>query len=233
MKIRIFKVIFIAALLSGFSCPCFAINFSVGQVRVGKDVKSIRQIRDQNVVRQSSDYSCGAAGLSTILSYDLHDPISEREIMAEIFKTVDMAKVKQRNGFSLLDLKKFAEHRGYKVVGYKMDIDFLRGLKGVALVPIKFKSYRHFVVVKGVIGERVFVADPAMGNMIMSVEWFKRIWQEGVGVVFEHPDTDRDWEQSHSLLRIQKEDFVFMNGRNVKGRFDSGSIRTNVFPTEF
>lgn len=233
---KFLKSILVAVIMAAFFlCPeCPALVFSSTSVRLHKNVKSIRELRDQNVVKQTSDFSCGAAGLATILNYHLHDPIREQEIIMEILRTTSLQKVKERQGFSLLDLKRFAQQRGYKVTGYKMDVDFLREIDKPVLVPIKFKNYRHFVIIKKVVGDRVFVADPAMGNMIMKVTWFKRIWQDGIGMVIEEEGPRNPFKrQLPSALKVREEDLVVVNGKGMSRPLETAAIRTTVYPTEF
>ena len=160
---------------------CGATSFRVDGITLNKKVRSMKEIKSANIVTQSLDYSCGAAGLSTLLNYYLNDPISEKEIINTLLKSVSLTKVQQRKGFSLLDLKNYAESKGYKVTGYQMDFDFLQKLKKPTLVPIKFKNYRHFIIVKGVAGDRVFLADPAVGNVTMKINRFEKIWTAGIG----------------------------------------------------
>ena len=62
--------------------------------------------------------SCGAAALSTVLTYDFKDPTPETAIVVWILHRVDAARVRARGGFSLLDLKHFAEARGYHAEGF-------------------------------------------------------------------------------------------------------------------
>ena len=69
-------------------------------------------------MRQRWDISCGAAALSTVLTYDYNDPTSETGIVVWILHRVDAARVRDRGGFSLLDLKHFAEARGYRAEGF-------------------------------------------------------------------------------------------------------------------
>lgn len=231
---RLVPGLVIAAFVFSSGAQAFALDVATSGLRMKARVKSLRELRDQNVVRQTSDYSCGAAGLSTLLSYELRDPISEREIMNQIFKFVNIKKVQERRGFSLLDLKRFAEARGYKVTGYKMDLDYLRELKRPVLVPIKFKNYRHFVIVKAVRGRKVFVADPAMGNMIVNAGWFKRIWQDGIGMVIENPKrTAAASKRWPSLLRLKETDEVYVEEEKLNPSLDVSAIRTAVYPTEF
>jgi len=209
--------------------PLYALSLQAGSVSMNQKVKSVREIRDRHVVRQSTDFSCGAAGLATMLHYGLNDPAGEMEVIMGMLQTTNLQKVKARGGFSLLDLKRYAEARGYEAKGYKMDLDFLRGLEDPVLVPIQFKSYRHFIIVRGVIGDRVFVADPAMGNMIIKTSWFERIWQDGTGLVVKDPRRHK----KYNFLKVEKQDHIYVAGDNLKGYYETKGLRTQVFPTEF
>jgi predicted double-glycine peptidase len=44
------------------------------------------------------------------------------------------------------------------------------------MVPINALGYNHFVVFRGVIGNRVLIADPAWGNRTMTIDKFQRMW---------------------------------------------------------
>jgi len=193
-------------------------------------VKPLREIKRENVVTQSLDFSCGAAGLSTLMNYYLEDPVSEEEIIGSLLNLVPLEKVKERKGFSLLDLKTFAKSRGYDVTGYKMDIDFLRSLNQPVLVPIKFKSYRHFVVIKGVMADRVFIADPAVGNMSMKIDKFEKMWNNGIGLVLEKdlPEGTREY-----ALRVKSKDLMVTSYKFIRRLLDGSVMRTAIYPTEW
>lgn len=210
--------------------PCPAASFSAGGVRINKKVRSMKEIRQHNVVTQSLDFSCGAAGLSTIFNYYLGDPVTETQIISELLKTVPLAKVRERRGFSLYDLKTYAERKGYKVTGYKMDFDFLRNLGKPILVPIQFKNYRHFVIVKAVIGDRVFIADPAVGNMTMKDTKFKTMWTTGIGFLIEHPDVAISGSYP---MQVAREDMRIFEYQSLKNFLDPSRIRTTLFINEW
>jgi predicted double-glycine peptidase len=84
----------------------------------GKKIRSLKEIRGEGVVRQRWDMSCGAAALSTLLTYEFRDNTPETAIVVWILHRVDPIKVRARGGFSLLDLKRFAQARGYRAEGY-------------------------------------------------------------------------------------------------------------------
>ncbi|MDD5669213.1 MAG: C39 family peptidase [Candidatus Omnitrophica bacterium] len=235
MKTRFKKNIVVTAFFFSIiiSNTCFAVTFATGGLRMQKKVESLRDIRNKHVVKQSLDYSCGPAGIATILNYYLDDPVSETEIINGLLKRTNLKKVIERKGFSLLDLKKFIEERGYKAVGYgEMDVNFLRELNKPILVPIKFKNFRHFVVVKGVIGNRVFVADPTMGNMSMKCNFFVSIWEKGIGLIVEGSQSKDPFRRS-DLLRVKKEDGTFVDYKSIERMLERAAIRTAVYPTEF
>ncbi|HEX7128078.1 MAG TPA: C39 family peptidase [Thermodesulfobacteriota bacterium] len=159
-----------------------------GAAGPGKAVRSLLEIRRAGVVIQEWDLSCGAAALSTVLSYDYDDWTPEREIALSILEQTDPARVQRRGGFSLLDLKRFAESRGYRATGYRgLTIEDLTALEAPAIVPVRVKGYEHFVVVRGVRGDRVHLADPAFGNLTLRRDQFRRVWYDGIGFVVDRP----------------------------------------------
>src|SRR4051812_32688369 len=74
----------------------------VAESRGRKVVRSLQEIRHDRVVLQKWDLSCGSAALSTLLTYDVGDPVGEEEIIARILERADPVKIRARQGFSLL-----------------------------------------------------------------------------------------------------------------------------------
>jgi predicted double-glycine peptidase len=147
-------------------------------------VRSLQEIRHEGVVIQKWDTSCGAAALATVLTYSLQDPVSEREVARGMLGMTEPLKVKHRGGFSLLDMKHFAELRGYKGEGYRdLTLDSLLQLDS-PIVPLVQYGNPHFVVVHGLDTRgRVRIADPSFGNRTMSIEDFTEVWKNGIGFV--------------------------------------------------
>ena len=214
-----------------FCTPVFATSFSTGGVRINKKIKPMRDIKHENVVSQSMDVSCGPAGLSTLLNFYLQDPTTEIEIINSLLNQVPLEKVRERKGFTLLDLKNFAKAKGYDVTGYKdMDIEFLREIKRPVLVPISFKNFSHFVIVKGVIADRIFIADPTAGNMSMKTSKFEKIWTKGIGLVVEKPNHNENTEYA---LQVNTEDLLISDYKRLRQLIDKGAIRTAIYPSEW
>ena len=44
------------------------------------------------------------------------------------------------------------------------------------MVAVNALGYNHFVVFRGVMGDRVLVDDPAWGNRTMTIDKFQRMW---------------------------------------------------------
>jgi uncharacterized protein len=163
----------------------------------GRAVKSLLEMRRENVVVQEWDLSCGAAALTTILNYQHGDPVTEREVALSLIKRDEYIAqpelVTIRQGFSLLDLKRFVDGRGYKGVGLgKMTLENLVE-RAPVIVPIETHGYNHFVVFRGIVGNRVVLADPAWGNRTMLTAKFERAWIDygeigKVGFVVERTD---------------------------------------------
>lgn len=131
---------------------------------------------------QEWDLSCGAAALATILNHQHGDLVSEREVAEgliqrkEYLDNPDLLKIRQ--GFSLLDLKRYVDRRGYVGIGYgQMTLEDLVE-SAPAIVPVNFHGYNHFVVFRGIWRARVLLADPAFGNRTLMVDHFEEAWLE-------------------------------------------------------
>ncbi len=153
------------------------LSFNAGNLRLRAQVKSMMEIRDSQVVRQRWDYSCGTAALSTVLTHHLNDPTPESAVVVSILRRADPVRVRSRGGFSLLDLKRYLERRGYESAGYaELSLQDLENFTVPPIVPISLKGYDHFVVFRGRYGDRVVLADPAFGNLTMSAARFEELW---------------------------------------------------------
>lgn len=158
--------------------------FRTGGIRPSMRVRSLQEIRQEHVVRQKWDLSCGSAALSTLLTYDLSTPTPETEIIVWILHRTDPVKIQSRGGFSLLDLKRYARAHGFAAEGYAdLSLEDLKDLRSPAIVPVRVKGYDHFVVFRGVVGDRVVLADPAFGNLSVPIGRFLKIWKNGLAFI--------------------------------------------------
>lgn len=158
--------------------------------RFNSTVESLLERRWKHVTRQQLDFSCGSAALATLLNYHLDRQVSEGDLIQAIIQTIDAEQVRKRGGFSLLDLKRVAVALGYKVEGYKLTLEKLKGLATPALVPLSIRNYKHFVVFRGAADDRVVLADPSFGNIVLPQFEFEQDWQ-GVALVVVEDGKER------------------------------------------
>jgi predicted double-glycine peptidase len=160
---------------------------AVAQVRLGAEaaqatvrVLSWKEIPFRTVVRQQHDFSCGSAALATLLTYHYGRPTAERDAFSAMYAHGDRAKIR-KVGFSMLDMKTYLASRGLRADGFRVSLDELRHNGAPVIALINLGAYRHFVVVKGVEGDKVLVGDPALGLRIFKAADFARMWN---GIAF-------------------------------------------------
>jgi len=206
---------------SSVRCPTYAL---LGCLLVSlceaasPSVRSLLEIRQQNIVMQEWDLSCGAAALTTLLRYQHGDTVTEKQVaLGLIDRDIYIANpdlVRMRQGFSLLDLKRYVDARGYRGLGFgRMTLDDLTR-RAPILVPISVFGYNHFVVFRGQLGNRVLLADPAWGNRTMTIAEFEKAWIEylkigRVGFVVQAPPDSAAGVASRLAPRAS--DFVTLN----------------------
>lgn len=143
-------------------------------------VTSLLETRRAHVVIQEWDLSCGAAALATLLRYQYGEPVTEKEVAVALMNRPEYLQhpelVQIRQGFSLLDLKRYTDSRGYLgIANGKMELKDLLKMAPL-MVPINILGYNHFVIFRGLRGNRVLLADPAWGNRTMLVSDFLDAW---------------------------------------------------------
>lgn len=157
-----------------------------GPVRVA--VVSYRDIPFRTVVRQQYDFSCGSAALATLLRHHYGRDVDEAAVFRAMYAAGDQDEIK-RVGFSLLDMKTYLEARGFRADGYRVRLTDLARRGPPAIVMINTAGYRHFVVLKGIEGDRVLIGDPALGLKVYSRAEFAQLWNGVVFQVHERPRT--------------------------------------------
>lgn len=171
------------ALLLALAWGTAAAAADAPEPRGRKTVRSLQEIRQERVVRQKWDLSCGAAALSTLMTFDVGDPVKEEEVVMSVLQRSDPVRIHARQGFSLLDLKRFVVSRHHVAEGYgRLDLAHLTRL-APAIVPTHIGGYNHFVVFRGVKDGHVMLADPAFGNRTMTVDRFEGLWQRRIAFV--------------------------------------------------
>lgn len=172
-------------IVAALAAPAKAANQPIqqGGSLFSVSLRPLTELRFENVVRQQFDLSCGAAAVATIFKYFYRTNIAEGEIVEAMLKTGEVAEISKR-GFSMLEIKRFAESRGFVSEGFRIaDAKKLDQLKAPVLTLINTRGYKHFVVLKKVENGRVIIADPAFGNTVKSMEDFEKVWNNVILVI--------------------------------------------------
>lgn len=154
-------------------------------------VATWRQVRSQNVVLQQQEYTCGAASLATVLKYFWQDDISEEKILEAALHNLDQKELEDRekNGLSMEDLSRGSSRLGYAAAVLEMEYDKLKKLPAPVVVRLLKDDFKHFVVFRGELDGRVFLADPIRGNVRIPVGEFHRQWDKKVLAVVKRGRT--------------------------------------------
>ncbi len=197
--------VFDYALIAFLVISCVNMAYGAGIKR-----HTVMELRDQHIVKQQLDYSCGAAALATIMKNYFGENTSEKEILDLLqirlknFTKEEVAR-KKKNGFSLLDLKSVANQKGYQAAGFRLTFDQLKQLTTPVIVFVKPFGYHHFAVLRGIIEDRVFLADPSRGNLRMSDT---RFIEEYGGVTFVLGKTGEELIKTYQLALSRPDDYV-------------------------
>jgi predicted double-glycine peptidase len=147
----------------------------IGGVRFTVPAASMKEIRLQATLRQQFDFSCGSAAVATLLTHHYGQPVSEQFVFEQMFAHGDQQKIR-KEGFSLLDMKRFLAAQGYKADGFQLPLQKLVDAKLPAIVLVSEKGYHHFVVIKGAADDRILIGDPASGTRSLTRAAFEQVW---------------------------------------------------------
>ena len=100
-----------------------------------------------------------------------------------------------KNGLSMLDLQQVAADLGYQSAVARITMQQVTKLQAPVVVRIVKHDFKHFVVLRGILEDRVFLADPIRGNIRIPVSEFQDQWngmalflgKEGFGLPKDHP----------------------------------------------
>jgi predicted double-glycine peptidase len=182
---------------AGFALGLAVALMALAPTAEARPVQSMMEQRSKRVMLQQWDISCGAAALGTLLRYQHGLNVTERDIAVAMMSRGDYVAnpniVRVREGFSLLDMRRYVASRGLVGVGLgNMSMDDLIQ-KAPAIVPIHRNGYNHFVVFRGLVGDRALLADPSFGSRTVTKNQFERLWRPSgamgrVAFVIEKPN---------------------------------------------
>lgn len=167
--------------------------------------KSWKELKQRNVVMQNREYSCGAAAMATVLRYYWGDAVKEENVLSTLMQMLTAEEIKDRvkNGLAISDLRRTAVKMGYQATIGTMSFEKLAAARVPLVVPIRLKQYDHFVVFRGVVDGRVYLADPLRGNVRPTISEFCSQWQKHAVLVIAKVDVE---PPETSLLGIRPEE---------------------------
>ena len=200
-----------------------------GSFRV--DVDSLKEARWETVVKQQYDFSCGSAAVATLLSFHYDQPTTEEEVFQAMYAVGNKQKIRKA-GFSMLDMKRYLDKKGLRADGFKMTLEQFARIGVPAITLVNTRGYRHFVVIKGVEGDKVLIGDPAAGTTVVPRAQFEKIWSGAVLAAREEMQVARanfnradDWDTwpespvSEGIVRSALSVFtLLLPGQNELGR---------------
>ncbi|AGA34149.1 bacteriocin resistance protein, putative [Thioalkalivibrio nitratireducens DSM 14787] len=140
----------------------------------------------RRVQRQSWPESCGAAALATLLAEVHALPVTEADVLE---------RLGTRKVVGLDQLQQVCAQYGLRAFGYALDWDGLGRAGRPALLHLPGASaVGHFAVLRGIGPARVWLADPARGNLRLARSQFLRRWAprgaEGRALYVAAPEAD-------------------------------------------
>jgi predicted double-glycine peptidase len=156
-----------------FTLLVLSIGFPISAWPSGEEVtlkplRNWKSLRDDRVVKQQLDYSCGAAALATILREHFGKNVSEQDVLI---------KINQMYAASLADMQRILPEYGLKGVGLSLGFEQLQKLRAPAVVYLRHEGQDHFSVIRGISTDMVWLADPSWGNRKLSHHIFRGMFE--------------------------------------------------------
>ncbi len=171
------------AIIAAMLCACgqaAAVEVpALGGSHVSVPVASMKALRFQSTLRQQYDFSCGSAAIATLLTYHYQLRVSEQQVFRAMYEAGDQPKIR-KEGFSLLDMKRYLDANGYQADGVRATLDDLAEVAIPAILLIRENGYAHFVVIKGLRAGEVLVGDPAGGLRVYARPELEKLWTNGI-----------------------------------------------------
>ncbi len=182
-------------------------------------VTSMRERPLKSVVLQQYDFSCGAATVAMLLTYHYNMPTTEEQAFRAMYEVGDQEKI-QREGFSFLDMRNYIKSRKMNAAGFELNLDEIEELGVPAIALITLNGYRHFVLIKGIKGNRVLIGNSAIGMMAMERDKFDAMRDPIVVLI-------------RNKAKLGREHFNLASEWGVKPKAPLGKGNTAVFSTIF
>ncbi|ENP7027371.1 C39 family peptidase [Campylobacter coli] len=132
-------------------------------------VKSYQEIKNEKVVRQNYEESCGAASLATLINTLDDNNLTELDLL----KTMSGQKL-YTDMVSFADLNDAVKKLGYESKSYKVDRKILENIISVPIL-VKIEDDPRFPHINHK-GNYLQILDPSYGEYISSKREFYSVW---------------------------------------------------------
>ena len=146
-------------------------------IGAGDRALSLRDLRFQGMIEQSTASSCGVAALAMLSSLCLGVTVTEEEVRAvvEASSRARGCENTETEAVTALDLRAACRALGLDLRGYRVTIealcDFLQQ-GGLPVIAHGTRPHPHFVVVLGIVGDEIVLADPSWGRSVLPPDVF-------------------------------------------------------------
>jgi predicted double-glycine peptidase len=124
------------------------------------------KLKYASVVRQTADFTCGAASVATILTYYWRRPTTEIEVLEIIRKryTAEEWKNQEEKGVSFEDLIFASNALGFQADGAELPASGLINLAAPVIVHMDKGKFQHFSVLRKAREDMVWLSDTIVGE---------------------------------------------------------------------
>lgn len=138
-------------------------------------VKSLQELRNQRVVRQTYEESCGASSIATLINLIDNQKLTELDLL----KTMSEKEL-YTDMVSFADLEEAVKKKGFQTNSFRIDRQSLDKILNIPLF-VKIEDdprFPHFVVIINHKGSFLQVFDPSYGKYISSKREFYSVWDK-------------------------------------------------------
>ncbi|EDP6839860.1 cysteine peptidase family C39 domain-containing protein [Campylobacter upsaliensis] len=136
-------------------------------------VKSYQEIKNEKVIRQNYEESCGAASLATLINILDDSNLTESDLLKAM-----SGQQLYTDMVSFADLNDAVKKLGFQSKSYKIDRKILENIMSVPIL-VKIEDdprFPHFVVIINHKGNYLQIFDPSYGEYISSKREFYSVW---------------------------------------------------------
>ncbi|EML8171408.1 C39 family peptidase [Campylobacter upsaliensis] len=136
-------------------------------------VKSYQEIKNEKVIRQNYEESCGAASLATLINILNDSNLTESDLLKAM-----SGQQLYTDMVSFADLNDAVKKLGFQSKSYKIDRKILESIMSVPIL-VKIEDdprFPHFVVIINHKGNYLQILDPSYGEYISSKREFYSVW---------------------------------------------------------